>query len=120
MNPAESNTSCRCSFCGKLASEVAKLIAGPGIYICDECVMVCGEILAKEISGWPKYLRCPRDPLRVTHDMLVSMRAAGEISEPVFTARLAEAMVREFTPRQPTEPPPLPYKAKKKSLKRRS
>jgi hypothetical protein len=52
--------------------------------------------------------------------MLVSMRDAGEFSEPAFTARLAEVMVREFTPRQPTEPPPLPYKAKKKSLNRQS
>lgn len=98
------NNSCRCSFCGKLATEVVKLIAGPGIYICDECVMVCGEILAKEIPGWPEYLRCPKDPLRMTHDMLASMRAAGEISEPVFTARLAEAMVREFSPSGKTPP----------------
>lgn len=66
--------------------------------------MVCGEILAKEISGWPKYLRCPMNSLRMTHDMLVSMRDAAEISEPVFTARFAEAMVREFG--QPEDAPP--------------
>lgn len=35
----------RCSFCGKRQSEVKKLIAGPGVYICDECVKVCYEII---------------------------------------------------------------------------
>jgi hypothetical protein len=36
----------RCSFCAKLDSEVSKIIAGPGIFICDECVRLCNEILA--------------------------------------------------------------------------
>ncbi len=39
-----------CSFCGKSHSEVKKLIAGPGVYICNECVDVCGNILAKELN----------------------------------------------------------------------
>ena len=38
----------RCSFCQKLAPEVDKLIAGPGIYICDQCVHACVEILEQE------------------------------------------------------------------------
>ncbi|TAG11021.1 MAG: ATP-dependent Clp protease ATP-binding subunit ClpX [Verrucomicrobia bacterium] len=38
-----------CSFCGKSHSEVKKLIAGPGVYICNECVDVCSNILEKEI-----------------------------------------------------------------------
>ena len=37
----------RCSFCGKRQSEVTRLIAGPGVFICDECVNVCSEVLAK-------------------------------------------------------------------------
>ena len=37
--------SVRCSFCQKLGPEVGKIIAGPGIYICDECVRACVEIL---------------------------------------------------------------------------
>jgi ATP-dependent Clp protease ATP-binding subunit ClpX len=37
-----------CSFCGKTQDDVAKLIAGPGVYICDECVLLCDKILAKE------------------------------------------------------------------------
>lgn len=36
----------RCSFCAKLDADVGKIIAGPGIYICDECVRLCNEILA--------------------------------------------------------------------------
>jgi len=40
-----------CSFCGKSHSEVKKLIAGPGVYICNECVDVCANILEKELGG---------------------------------------------------------------------
>jgi ATP-dependent Clp protease ATP-binding subunit ClpX len=98
MNTSKSKNSCCCSFCGKLSTQVAKLIAGPGIYICDECVIVCGEILANELPDWPKHLRCPKDPLKATYDMLTSMRDASEIAEQVFTARLAEAVIREFRP----------------------
>jgi ATP-dependent Clp protease ATP-binding subunit ClpX len=39
-----------CSFCGKSHSEVRKLIAGPGVYICDSCIVVCKNILDKEIN----------------------------------------------------------------------
>jgi ATP-dependent Clp protease ATP-binding subunit ClpX len=44
-----------CSFCGKSHSEVKKLIAGPGVYICNECIEVCSNILDKELNrGGPK------------------------------------------------------------------
>ena len=39
-----------CSFCGKSHSEVKKLIAGPGVYICNECIEVCSTILEKELA----------------------------------------------------------------------
>ncbi len=42
-----------CSFCGKSHSEVKKLIAGPGVYICNECIDVCANILEKELAGQP-------------------------------------------------------------------
>jgi ATP-dependent Clp protease ATP-binding subunit ClpX len=38
----------RCSFCGKAGSDVRKMIAGPGVYICDQCVRKCNDILAAE------------------------------------------------------------------------
>ena len=37
----------RCSFCGKSQTEVKKLVAGPGVFICDECVGLCRRIIAK-------------------------------------------------------------------------
>ncbi len=42
-----------CSFCGKSHSEVKKLIAGPGVYICNECIDVCSNILEKELGTAP-------------------------------------------------------------------
>ena len=39
-----------CSFCGKSHSEVKKLIAGPAVYICDECIQVCASIMEKELG----------------------------------------------------------------------
>lgn len=39
-----------CSFCGKSQHEVAKLIAGPGVYICNECVGLCDQIVADELD----------------------------------------------------------------------
>jgi ATP-dependent Clp protease ATP-binding subunit ClpX len=38
----------RCSFCGKSQNEVKKLIAGPGVYVCDECIELCNDIIAEE------------------------------------------------------------------------
>ncbi|MBU1866702.1 MAG: ATP-dependent Clp protease ATP-binding subunit ClpX, partial [Actinobacteria bacterium] len=41
----------KCSFCGKSQKQVKKLIAGPGVYICDECIDLCTEIIEEELSG---------------------------------------------------------------------
>ena len=46
---ARPNQVTMCSFCGKSRSEVRKLIAGPGVYICDACVAVCQGVLTKEL-----------------------------------------------------------------------
>ena len=40
----------KCSFCGKTQKQVKKLIAGPGVYICDECIDLCNEIIEEELS----------------------------------------------------------------------
>src|SRR6266436_7868104 len=53
-----------CSFCGKSHAEVRKLIAGPGVYICDSCINVCKGILDKELNEEAKrhstQLRVPK------------------------------------------------------------
>ena len=43
----------RCSFCGKSQHEVARLVAGPGVYICNECVDLCNQIVAEELARRP-------------------------------------------------------------------
>ena len=52
-----------CSFCGKSQKEVKKLIAGPTVYICDECIGLCNDIISEEIAGEEKRdqkVRIPR------------------------------------------------------------
>ncbi|ALV45614.1 ATP-dependent Clp protease ATP-binding subunit ClpX [Arthrobacter alpinus] len=46
----ESTDLLKCSFCGKSQKQVRKLIAGPGVYICDECIELCNEIIDEELS----------------------------------------------------------------------
>ena len=51
MASKESSTDpLKCSFCGKSQKQVIKLIAGPGVYICDECIELCVEIIEEERS----------------------------------------------------------------------
>jgi ATP-dependent Clp protease ATP-binding subunit ClpX len=45
--PSRSSRTITCSFCGKRPDQVRKLIAGPDVYICNECVTLCVEILAE-------------------------------------------------------------------------
>jgi ATP-dependent Clp protease ATP-binding subunit ClpX len=49
--PHESNEQLLCSFCGKSQRQVKKLIAGPGVYICDECIDLCNEIIDEELTA---------------------------------------------------------------------
>jgi ATP-dependent Clp protease ATP-binding subunit ClpX len=46
----ESSELVKCSFCGKSQKQVKKLIAGPGVYICDECIDLCNDIIEEELS----------------------------------------------------------------------
>ena len=46
----DDNKTLRCSFCGKPQNKVRKLVAGPNVYICDECINVCASILDDELS----------------------------------------------------------------------
>ena len=63
MAGAEKRETLCCSFCGKSQKEVKKLIAGPTVYICDECIGLCNDIIAEEIAGEEKRdqkVRIPR------------------------------------------------------------
>ncbi len=46
MKKRDDNSNLSCSFCGKSQREVKKLIAGPTVYICDECIELCNDIIA--------------------------------------------------------------------------
>ena len=63
-----------CSFCGKSQDEVRKLIAGPTVYICDECIDLCNDIIAeechRETTGPESRSRRPSTP-RVAADAIV-------------------------------------------------
>lgn len=47
---SEADALLKCSFCGKSQKQVKKLIAGPGVYICDECIELCNEIIEEELG----------------------------------------------------------------------
>ncbi|MDI6895001.1 MAG: ATP-dependent Clp protease ATP-binding subunit ClpX [Bacillota bacterium] len=48
--PDERGGQLKCSFCGKLQDQVKRLVAGPGVYICDECIELCNEIIEDELN----------------------------------------------------------------------
>ncbi|NEO27145.1 MAG: ATP-dependent protease ATP-binding subunit ClpX, partial [Kamptonema sp. SIO4C4] len=66
----------KCSFCGKSQEQVRKLIAGPGVYICDECVELCNEILDEELidSASP----APQPVSRSSEEPVPKRRSASE------------------------------------------
>jgi ATP-dependent Clp protease ATP-binding subunit ClpX len=81
---ARSNNLTLCSFCGKSHSEVKKLIAGPGVYICDECIEVCSTILQKELNGITKYANSPTDinaPATPQTDILTPSQICDRLNE---------------------------------------
>ena len=52
MSKNEDKRQLKCSFCGKNQEQVKRLIAGPNVYICDECVELCDEIIQEEIDAF--------------------------------------------------------------------
>ena len=57
-----------CSFCGKSQHEVRKLIAGPSVFICDECIELCNDIIREEIQN-EQSVKTPRADLPVPHEI---------------------------------------------------
>ena len=76
----DSNEQLLCSFCGKSQRQVKKLIAGPGVYICDECIDLCNEIIDEELTAPAELdlgsLPRPRDIYGVLNDYVVSQEEA--------------------------------------------
>ena len=66
--PTDSNEQLLCSFCGKSQRQVKKLIAGPGVYICDECIDLCNEIIDEELADRADVRR--RQPAEAEGDLL--------------------------------------------------
>ena len=58
--PKSNNGMAVCNFCGKTHDEVRKLVAGPGVYICDKCIGVCKGILEKELQAESKAVASAR------------------------------------------------------------
>jgi ATP-dependent Clp protease ATP-binding subunit ClpX len=73
----------KCSFCGKSQKQVKKLIAGPGVYICDECIDLCNEIIEEELSETAELhfdeLPKPREIHQFLDDYIVGQDHAKQI-----------------------------------------
>ena len=73
----------KCSFCGKTQKQVRKLIAGPGVYICDECIDLCNEIIEEEFSEPSDVsfgeLPRPREIFAFLDDYIVGQEQAKKI-----------------------------------------
>ncbi|MEO8966382.1 MAG: ATP-dependent Clp protease ATP-binding subunit ClpX, partial [Solirubrobacteraceae bacterium] len=78
--PTDSNEQLLCSFCGKSQRQVKKLIAGPGVYICDECIDLCNEIIDEELTTPPTFdienLPKPREIYEVLGEYVVGQEQA--------------------------------------------
>ena len=73
----------KCSFCGKSQKQVKKLIAGPGVYICDECIDLCNEIIEEELADTSDVslgeLPSPREIYAFLNDYIVGQDQAKRI-----------------------------------------
>jgi ATP-dependent Clp protease ATP-binding subunit ClpX len=73
----------KCSFCGKSQKQVKKLIAGPGVYICDECIDLCNEIIEEELSQSTEVrfddLPKPREIYDYLNDYIIGQEQAKKI-----------------------------------------
>jgi ATP-dependent Clp protease ATP-binding subunit ClpX len=78
--PTDSNEQLLCSFCGKSQRQVKKLIAGPGVYICDECIDLCNEIIDEELAAPPSFelesLPKPKEIHSVLNEYVVGQETA--------------------------------------------
>ena len=84
MSKYDENQHLKCSFCGKPQSQVNRLVAGPGVYICDECIQVCQEILkenypeehAENAAETPVRLPKPKEITAILDEYVIEQDAA--------------------------------------------
>ena len=95
MTVAEDRLTASCSFCRKPHDQVAKLVAGPGVYICDECVDLCGQIIGSPPS-MPPGLTTWEESLDLDEVLanLPRMAAAGAQVESNLTCFVKRARAR--------------------------
>jgi len=80
----EDNANLSCSFCGKSQREVKKLIAGPTVYICDECIELCNDIIAEEygreeVTTQTSKVPKPHDIKKILDDYVIGQDRAKKI-----------------------------------------
>ncbi len=73
----------KCSFCGKSQNQVKKLIAGPGVYVCNECIDLCNEIIDEELKDDRKVsfkdLPKPREIYNTLNDYVIGQKSAKKV-----------------------------------------
>ncbi|MFK7898833.1 MAG: ATP-dependent Clp protease ATP-binding subunit ClpX [Myxococcota bacterium] len=84
MKKREDNANLSCSFCGKSQKEVKKLIAGPTVYICDECIELCNDIIAEEYgqdetSHTPQRVLKPKEIKAALDEYVIGQDAAKRV-----------------------------------------
>ena len=81
MASKDSSQALKCSFCGKSQKQVIKLIAGPGVYICDECIELCVEIIEEEKvekleTSSEEYLPLPKEINQALNEYIIGQEDA--------------------------------------------
>ena len=79
-NNREDNNKVRCSFCGKTQDQVRRIVAGPGAYICNECVLICQEIVSDDVESVGEHgeleIKKPQEIKEVLDQYVVGQDAA--------------------------------------------
>ena len=83
-SPEDNKANLSCSFCGKSQKEVKKLIAGPSVYICDECIGLCNDIIAEELeqsddSATTFHVPKPSEIKRVLDEYVIGQQKAKKV-----------------------------------------